>query len=463
MDGDGDGDGATSDDPAAVPANLAPLDPSDPREHLPCGLATLSGEGRVLYANALVRGWAERDPRGEPFVRLLTRPSHVYYESQVLIALHVTGKVESLSMRMRGPDGPVPVFTSGTRDAASGTIELVLYPAGERFGFERELIRRRREAEALGSVMLASPDPIYSVDAQLRVASWNPAAEDMLGYSAEEALGHDLAALLAPDRVGETQRLYDITIGSDRPVVVETELVAKSGESIPVEANTTAIRDETGGPTGAVGVVRDIRARRRTQAQLDALAEEVAHRSKNMLSVVQVIARQTRRRSSGSFEETFERRLDNLVHNNALLVTHKFEPVDARKLIESQIAHLGLADGRFRLDGPPLAVRSKAAEAISMALFELATNAAKYGPLQTPEGGVAVTWGTEGGVDAERFILDWHETGGPPVEEPSQTGFGSILTGRVLEAAVQGTVERSYAPEGLRWRLDAPRDAVVSP
>ena len=433
---------------------------ADPRDGLPCGIAVADRAGLITYANAWLRERFGVEPVGRPFAELLTRPGRVYLNTHLRPLLHYNREADGVSLRLAADAGAVPVFVSARRDEA-WNVDYVLYPAGERFNFERELVARRREAEELASLMLASPDAVYAVDADMHFVSWNPAAERLFGHAEDEVKGQPLVDFFSSGDGEDKRRSFARVVASTEPVVFETEHSAGDGTAIPVEVSAVATRDATGEVTGAICVARDVRSRRRTQAQLDALAEEVAHRSKNMLSVVQVIANQTRRHSrEADFVETFERRLDSLVRNNALLVRERFEPVALHDLVRSQLEHLGAAadDERFDIRGPALRVRPKAAEAIAMALFELATNAAKYGALSVPGGRVALDWSLDGDV----IVLRWCERGGPAAVEPAKSGFGSAVTGRILEASAGGTVERDYAPAGLTWRFAAPSTILAA-
>ena len=429
----------------------------DPREHrLPCGIVTADRLGMVTYANRWVLDRWTHDPVGRPFAELLTRSDRAYLDAHLRPLLHEGGEAAGVSLRMATRPEPIPVFVSARRDA-DWNVDYVLYPAGERIDFERELVAKRREAEELASLLVASPDPIYSVDAQMCFTGWNPTAERLFGYSQEEAIGSPLPEILAGD-MAQKQGVFQELAARTGPLVFETEHLAKDGTVVPVECNAVAQRDEAGNLVGAVCVARDVRMRRRTQAQLEALAEEVAHRSKNMLSVVQVIASQTRRHSRPEdFIESFAQRLNSLVSNNALLVRSRFEPVAMRDLVASQLHHLDFED-RFGISGPEIAVRAKAAEAIAMALFELATNAAKYGALSSPDGRVSLDWW----IERDDLVVRWRERGGPPVVAPTREGFGSAVTGRIVESATEGQVERRYTPDGLDWRLVAPTAKVLS-
>ncbi len=91
-----------------------------------------------------------------------------------------------------------------------------------------------------------------------------------------------------------------------------------------------------------------------------------------------------------------------------------------------------------------------------MALHELATNAIKYGALSVPEGQVAIRWALVGAVGARRFAFSWAEQGGPPVTAPMHTGFGTRMIQRVFAQHVEGDAGITYAPEGVRFAIEAP-------
>jgi two-component sensor histidine kinase len=99
-----------------------------------------------------------------------------------------------------------------------------------------------------------------------------------------------------------------------------------------------------------------------------------------------------------------------------------------------------------------LRLNPAAAQAIGLALHELATNARKYGALSTEEGRVAVSWGRE----SDTLIMSWAEHGGPPLSPPKQRGFGTVVIKAMAERGVGGEVDLDYPPAGLTWRLTCP-------
>jgi PAS domain S-box-containing protein len=211
------------------------------------------------------------------------------------------------------------------------------------------------------------------------------------------------------------------------------------------------------------GACVDITARKRHEDQIQLLMREVNHRSKNMLTLVQAVARQTIASSPDDFLNRFEKRVQALAASQDLLVRNEWKGVDLDELIRSQLAHFAdLIGTRIVVTGRPLFVSASAAQSIGMALHELATNAGKYGALSGKGGQVRIAWGVErpGGEEAS-FCLGWHEQGGPAVTVPSQTGFGSIVTTEIAEMSLNAKVILKFEKAGIIWKLRCAASEVI--
>ncbi|HEX8525869.1 sensor histidine kinase [Allosphingosinicella sp.] len=198
--------------------------------------------------------------------------------------------------------------------------------------------------------------------------------------------------------------------------------------------------------------------RKRTEEHQRLLLNELNHRVKNTLAVIQSIASQTFRGDSATPEarEAFESRLTALATAHDLLTRQNWEAASLRHVIDEAGLGCGAGSERIRIQGEDVRVPARTAVSIAMALHELCTNAVKYGSLSTEQGTVTVDWEVLRSEGENRLRLCWTESGGPPVSPPKQRGFGSRMIERGLAAELGGTVELQFLAEGVRCLIDAP-------
>src|SRR5260221_4534123 len=198
------------------------------------------------------------------------------------------------------------------------------------------------------------------------------------------------------------------------------------------------------------GTAQDITERKEREEKENLLMREINHRAKNMLSVVDAIAHQTATRNPEDFVERFSERIQALSANQDLLVRNEWNGVEIEDLVCAQLKLFAdLIGSRIAVHGPKLRLKAASAQAIGLALHELATNAGKYGALSTDTGRVAVRWG----ADDDTFTMSWTDRAGPPVSAPQRRGFGTIVMGAMAERSVDGTVDLDYVPSGGACRL----------
>ncbi len=231
------------------------------------------------------------------------------------------------------------------------------------------------------------------------------------------------------------------------------------GRTVWMRTSGLLVCDEAGRPVRAVGVAQDVGDRRAEEDRRRALMAELDHRVKNVLAAVQALAVQTAKRTTSldSFLSTFSGRLKSMASANELLTAARWRGAAIAHLAAAELG--GIAPGQTRWEGPELFLTPRAANALSLALHELATNAVKYGALSVESGRVDVRWTqiADGG-----FELFWTETGGPPVVVPTHKGFGTTLLGQVTGRELNGEVELEYRRGGVSVRLRAGPAAVVS-
>jgi two-component sensor histidine kinase len=202
-----------------------------------------------------------------------------------------------------------------------------------------------------------------------------------------------------------------------------------------------------------VGTLADITERKEREERERLLMREINHRAKNMLSVVDAIAHQTATRNPEDFIERFSERIQALSANQDLLIRNAWHGVETEDLVRAQLAPFAdLIGSRIVVRGPKLRLNAAAAQAIGLALHELATNAGKYGALSTDAGRLDIGWGADGGT----FTMNWTEGDGPPVSGPKQRGFGTTVIEMMVKRSVGGAVDLHYPPSGLTWRLTCP-------
>ena len=196
-----------------------------------------------------------------------------------------------------------------------------------------------------------------------------------------------------------------------------------------------------------IGVFVDVTDRRRAEEHQQLLMREVNHRAKNALAVVCSVLRLTRADDPKRFAEAVEGRVTALARAHTLLAEDLWTGSSLRAVVEQELAAYR-GGGRVVLGGPPVRLTADAVQPLSMALHELATNAAKYGALSAPGGRVEVFWRAE--PTTGRLRLCWSELDGPPVLAlPERRGFGSTLLESVTRGQLGGKAEFHWHTEGL--------------
>jgi two-component sensor histidine kinase len=180
------------------------------------------------------------------------------------------------------------------------------------------------------------------------------------------------------------------------------------------------------------------------------MVDELNHRVKNTLAIVQGVAQQSFRGRDvpEAVRKSFEGRLAALATAHDLLTRANWESAELGELAEEVMR---LHAERVDVQGPPTRLPPKTAVSLAMALHELCTNAVKYGALSHPEGRVSLSWEAADG----RLALVWAEHGGPPVSPPARRGFGTRMIERALAADVDGKAELDFRPEGIVCRIEA--------
>jgi two-component sensor histidine kinase len=203
----------------------------------------------------------------------------------------------------------------------------------------------------------------------------------------------------------------------------------------------------------------DITERRRGEDHLRLLLRELTHRSKNLLAVIQAMARQTARHAGSvhAFLDQFGDRLQALATSHDLLIQESWHGVSLEELVRSQVgSHLDGTAPRVIIVGDGVLLKPEVAQSLGLALHELANNAEKFGALSVPDGRVSVAWRRVPQSDGEAVELLWAESGGPNVGPPARRGFGSLVIQGSLPRSLDAEVDLAFAAQGVRCRIVIP-------
>ncbi|WP_309090960.1 HWE histidine kinase domain-containing protein [Phenylobacterium sp.] len=318
---------------------------------------------------------------------------------------------------------------------------------------------------SLASVIIenATEYAIFTLDADGQILSWNPGAERILGYSADEALGRNFEMLFveADRAAGAPRAELRRALAEGRAEDTRWHL-RKNGQMF--WANGMAMRLGDGQGHGVVKVMRDETASKVADDQRVLLLNELNHRIKNTLATVQAIVEQTLRAAEveAAVRQSLVERLVALSEAHNVLVNESWAGADLATIVVGALAPYNGGDERFHIEGPPVRLRPQQAVAMSLVLHELTTNAIKYGALSVDDGAVSITWNIAySGEGARHLTLLWRECGGPAVEPPSREGFGTRLIARSFGPTVGGHAQLVYDRAGLQCVLETPLSSAA--
>ncbi|WP_165842906.1 PAS domain-containing protein [Phenylobacterium deserti] len=377
-----------------------------------------------------------------------------------------TGKLYDIEYRLRHRSGEyrwVLGRALPTRNEA-GEIIRWMGTCTDIHEFKRATDELRRASALLRLIGDSTPDMIYAKDRRSRVIYANAAVTKVVGRPLEEILGHsdadwapdpaDAEAILANDQQvmtsGQVLDVDEVFTGPDGQVryyrSVKAPLIDGAGETI-----------------GLVGTTSDMTDRRRAAERERLLAREVDHRAKNLLAVVQSVVRLTRETEVTAFAEAVTGRIHSLARAHSLLAASRWEGADLRTMIREELEPFVDKVREVSSEGPALRLTPEAAQILALVIHELATNAAKYGALSTPEGRLQVRWTTDlGAGEAAMLKLDWCERGGPATSPPRRRGFGSTVLRMSIERQLRGRVRLDWGQAGLTCELTIPLANLTS-
>jgi PAS domain S-box-containing protein len=283
---------------------------------------------------------------------------------------------------------------------------------------------------------------------------------EFTGFSDDDSMDGQGRQVVHPDHRESVVDTYNRAIAAGEDYEDTFPMRAKDGEYCWFLSRAKPIRNEGGEIVRWFGTNTDITEQREQAEQIRLLLMEVNHRSKNMLTTIQALARRSAPGEEG-FLARFEDRVQSLAINQDILVGREWREVPIDELVRLQLAFIHDAPGEFVVGGPPISLAPRAAEVIGMALHELATNSLKYGALSTEDGSVDIGWSHR--PDGTGLMLWWRENGGPPVVRPAHNGFGTTLIRDVPQHNLGAEVSLHYHPGGVCWELICDPSVLARP
>ncbi len=312
-------------------------------------------------------------------------------------------------------------------------------------------------ARLLAALVSGSREFIGIADLEGRALFVNEAGRKLVGLP-------DLNAV-------QSTRVIDYFAREDQPKVIEQVLPAvrdagfwegelnfcnfATGQIVPVLYNIFPVRDSSGKVIAYGTVTRNLTENKIADRQRELLINELNHRVKNTLAIVQSLASQTLRPDGDpeQMKRVFEGRLFALSRAHDLLTQGNWHDADLLDVVMQALSPFCTDARRIAMRGPAVRIAATQIIDLSMALHELATNATKYGALSSTEGRISISWDVEARDGKPLLHLVWSEEGGPTVRQPTRRGFGSRLIERSFgrEPDAKGVLD--YRAEGLRCAI----------
>ncbi len=302
---------------------------------------------------------------------------------------------------------------------------------------------------------------IFTQDRNLRYMS---ISSPLAGLSVDEIIGGTDELILEGESRTVVAALKQSVLDTGTPQDTDVSIRFHAGDVRWYDLHVEPLREVTGAITGLIGAAIDVTTRKEDEAHLRLLMRELTHRSKNLLAVIQAMARQTARHSTSTelFLEQFEARLQALATSHDVLIEEGWHGASLAELVGRQLQQLPEpATSQIAIDGPTVLLKPEAAQALGFALHELAANARKFGSLSVPGGRVTISWRRVAQPEGDSVDLRWTERDGPKVEEPTHRRFGRAIIERHLSHAIDGKVELTFPPEGVMCAIHIPPAQLV--
>jgi len=330
-----------------------------------------------------------------------------------------------------------------------------------------------RESEArYRAALVAGQMGAWETDLIGKTRIWTPEGMALFGLSLPEGIGsvggegdEYLAAIHPDDRqlVASFYGQANVVDGFS----AEYRIVRPDGRQLWLSGRGQVVRrNSEGRAQRLISIMADISDRKASEQRVEMLMRELAHRSANLMLVVQSIARRIGRGSSSleEFFSQFETRLQALAASHAVLARQDWAAASLHDLVSEQLRpFLPDRSSALELVGPEARLPVETAQMLSLAIHELATNALKHGAWSVPQGRISVHWRMErSNTEPPHLIFTWSEEGGPAAVQSSRKGFGHVVLYEIVPQSLQGTTKSEFLAQGFRWLMSLPGSKLIN-
>jgi PAS domain S-box-containing protein len=398
-------------------------------------------------------------------ISILAAPGHENEMPAILAHVRRGEKVDRYETVRRRRDGsPVDV---------SLTVSPIRNESGQIIGASK-IVRDITETKCAEAALRASeerfrhlanavPEIVWTADPDGSITFTNGRWFDFCGIAPEQNVRDWPEPVLHPDDRRRCAAAWRRALREGAEYEIEVRSRRHDGEYRWLLTRASPIRDAAGRITAWFGCTTDIHDRKQAEERQQTLAAELSHRVKNLLTVIGVLAERTGDRAGSveQFLESFRGRIRALNSAQAALIAGDWQGASLESLTHAALEPYVVDGSRIHLDIEDLSIRSEFAFTLTLALHELATNAAKYGALSRATGRVRLSARVDPAEAGKELSLVWEEEGGPPVQPPTYAGFGTTMLGKAMEYQHQGRTELIWREVGLLCRLRLPLSEIT--
>lgn len=288
-----------------------------------------------------------------------------------------------------------------------------------------EVNERRRQTRDLRAVMFGAQMGIAQCESSGRFVQVNAKYCELVGRPEADLIRMTRDELTAPPDRARDDELYARALKTGEGFSIEKRILRPDGTTIWMWDNVTAVLGEDGQVRRIVSMCADVTARRNAEERQTLLMAELNHRVRNTLATIQAMARltSTSTASKEAYVKSLQGRIGTMARTHERLTRERWQGVSFEDVVSEELKPYAPTGESVHVKGPAIKLGPRQALDLALALHELATNAAKYGALSTPEGRVSITWRVDHPEGDPILTVLWQESGGPTVSEPPKKGF----------------------------------------